>query len=78
MLYDRNPTHRLVLEDTQYRPMIDADATAELAPCDYAYLKQRQYVARTRPAGLAVATEPFFDGWERLAESAWMEKLGRR
>lgn len=76
MLYDRNLTHRLVLDDTHYRPMIAGEATVPLAECDRAYLKQRHYVARTVPAGLSVATTDLLDGW--VEASAWTDNARRR
>lgn len=75
MLYDRNPTHALVLDDTAYRAMTPADADAPLAECDYAYLKQRHYVARTKAAGLSVSSEALLPGWEQMDAKAWMAKL---
>lgn len=75
MLYDRNLTHNLVLDDTRYRPMVAGEQDAVLTPCDLAYLKQRHYVARTTPCGLTQATEALANGWERLADLAWMDRL---
>jgi len=77
MLYDRNHTHQIVLDDTRYRPMTTMDTTAELAQCDYSYLKQRHYVARTMSHGLFVQSADMSPGWERMEALAWMEQLGR-
>jgi len=75
LLYDRNLTLGLVFEDTRYRPMAADERQAELTPCDHAYLKQRHYVACTTPCGLTQTTEALAEGWERLADLAWMNQM---
>lgn len=75
MLYDRNPTHQIVLDDTRYRPMTSEDTVTSLEPCDRTYLKQRHYVARTKPHGLFLQSADILSGWEQMEASEWMEHL---